>query len=161
MEKRRNPKEQFLLFFHNIFNISQLQESNYILIYEMWLVILFFPQYRKSDMSSRGSRGTDISKYFRESLGDNESRLYSFYLYEGQRKENLPLKYSVFHYQQISAEWKYPWHSVPVNKQTEWKCATTLVKRALSPKKNMRECTLWHTWSIVLDKDIFFNTKNC
>ena len=40
-------------FFCNIFNRS-LQESKYILINEMWVFDLFFPQFCKSDMSRYG-----------------------------------------------------------------------------------------------------------
>ena len=68
------PKEQFLLF-STIFSVYlYFQESNYIFIYEMWLFELFF--FLKS--ANLICRDTDISKYFRESLGlrDNESRLY-------------------------------------------------------------------------------------
>ena len=68
------PKEQFLLF-STIFSVYlYFQGSNYIFIYEMWLFELFF--FLKS--ANLICRDTDISKYFRESLGlrDNESRLY-------------------------------------------------------------------------------------
>ena len=43
----------------------------------MLLFDLFFPKFCKSD-----SRGTDISKYFREFIGlrDNESRLYNLFV---------------------------------------------------------------------------------
>ena len=67
------PKEQFLLF-STIFSIYfQLQESNYIYICKMWLFDLFF-----HNSANLICRSTNISKYFRESLGirDNESRLY-------------------------------------------------------------------------------------
>ena len=67
------PKEQFLLF-STIFSVYlYFQESNYIFIYEMWLFELFF--FKSANLICRD---TDISKYFRESLGlrDNESQLY-------------------------------------------------------------------------------------
>ena len=66
------PEEQSPLF-HNIFNIS-LKESNYILICEMWLFDLFFPQFCKSAMSMYG-----YLEVFQRSLGhrDNESLLYT------------------------------------------------------------------------------------
>ena len=67
-------KEQFLLF-STIFSVYlYFQESNYIFICEMWLFeLLFF--LRSANLICRD---TDISKYFRESLGlrDNENRLY-------------------------------------------------------------------------------------
>ena len=66
------PKEQFLLF-STIFSIYlYLQESNYILICEMWLFNLFF-----LISANLICQGMDISKYFRESLGlqDNDSQL--------------------------------------------------------------------------------------
>ena len=54
-------------------NISNLRESNYVYICEMWLFDLFF-------LSSANliCRDTDISKYLKQTLGirDNESRLY-------------------------------------------------------------------------------------
>ena len=69
------PKEQFLLFY-TIFSVYlYFQESNYIFICEIWLFDLsFFPL----NSANLICRDTDISKYFRESLGlrDNESRLY-------------------------------------------------------------------------------------
>ena len=60
------PKEQLLPYLY-------LQESNYIFICEMWFFDLFFLNF-----ANLICRDTDISKYFRESLGllDNESRLY-------------------------------------------------------------------------------------
>ena len=66
------PKEQFLRF-STIFSIY-LQESNYVYICEMWLLDLFF-----LNSVNLICRGTDISKYFRQSLGirDNENRLYT------------------------------------------------------------------------------------
>ena len=68
------PKEQFLLF-STIFSIYlYFQESNYIFICEMWLFDLpFF-----LNPANLICRDTDISKYFRKSLGlrDKESRLY-------------------------------------------------------------------------------------
>ena len=73
------PKEQFLLF-STIFSVYlYFQESNYIFVCEMWLFDLFF--FLKSANLIR--RDTDISKYFRESLGlrDNENRLYFFSTY--------------------------------------------------------------------------------
>ena len=40
---------------HNIFHTYfKLKESNYIVICELWLFELFFPQYYKSDMSKYG-----------------------------------------------------------------------------------------------------------
>ena len=39
---------------HNIFNISLTSGVNYILIYEMWLYDLFYPQFCKFDMSKYG-----------------------------------------------------------------------------------------------------------
>ena len=66
------PKEQFLLF-STIFSVYLFfQESNYILICEMWLFYLSF--FLNSE--NLICQDTDISKYFRESLRDNESRLY-------------------------------------------------------------------------------------
>ena len=68
------PKGQFLLF-STIFSVYlDFQESNYILICEMWLFDLSF----YLNYANLICRDTDISKYFRESLGlrDNESRLY-------------------------------------------------------------------------------------
>ena len=48
-------KEEKLLHFSTIFSIYlKLQESNYILISEMWLFALFFLQFCKSDMSRYG-----------------------------------------------------------------------------------------------------------
>ena len=70
------PKEQFLLF-STIFSVYlYFQESNYIFICEMWLFDLSF--FLNSANLIR--RNTDISKYFRESLGlrDNESQLYKY-----------------------------------------------------------------------------------
>ena len=76
------PKEQFLLF-STIFSIYfQLQESNYIYICKMWLFDLFF-----HNSANLICRSTDISKYFRESLGirDNESQLYlDVYLFDSR-----------------------------------------------------------------------------
>ena len=74
MEKRRNCSLGAISpLFHNIFNISLTQESNYIFIYETWLSYLFFLK-----SANPICRGTDLSKYFRESLGlrDNESGEY-------------------------------------------------------------------------------------
>ena len=62
-------------FFSTIFSIYlQLQESKYISICEMWLFDLFF--FLKS--ANLIYQGTDVSKYFWETLGlrDNEIRLY-------------------------------------------------------------------------------------
>ena len=60
--------------FHNISAYLYFQESNYIFICEMWLFDLSF--FLNSE--NLICRDTDISKYFKESLGlrDNESRLY-------------------------------------------------------------------------------------
>ena len=69
------PKEQFLLF-STIFSVYlYFQESNYIFICEMWLFDLSF----LLNSANLICQDTDISKYFRESLGlrDNESRLIS------------------------------------------------------------------------------------
>ena len=68
-------KEQFFLF-STIFSVYlYFKDSNYIFICEMWLFDSSF------FLSSANliCRDTDISKYFRESLGlrDNESRLYN------------------------------------------------------------------------------------
>ena len=66
--------EQFLLF-STIFSVYiYFQESNYVFICEMWLFDLFF----SLDSANLICRDTDISKYFRESLGlrDNEIRQY-------------------------------------------------------------------------------------
>ena len=76
-------KEQFLLF-STIFSVYlYFQESNSTFICEMWLFDLSF----FLNSANLICRDTDISKYFRESLGlrDNESRLYidevtSFYI---------------------------------------------------------------------------------
>ena len=68
------PEEQFLLF-STIFSVYlYFQVSNYIFICEMWLFDLSF----FLNSANLISRDTDISKYFRESLGlrDDESRLY-------------------------------------------------------------------------------------
>ena len=68
------PKEKFLLF-STIFSVYlYLQESNYIFICEMWLFVLSF----SLNSANLICRDTDISKYFRESIGlrDNESRQY-------------------------------------------------------------------------------------
>ena len=70
------PKEQFLLF-SKIFSVYlYFQESNYIILFicEMWLFDLSF----FLNSANLICRDTDISKYFRESLGlrDNESRQY-------------------------------------------------------------------------------------
>ena len=68
------PKEQFLLF-STIFSVYlYFQDSNYIFICEMWLFDLSF----FLNSANLICRDTDISKYFRESLGlqDNESPLY-------------------------------------------------------------------------------------
>ena len=49
MEKRRNLSERAVsqdLFFRLLSTYLKLHESNCILIYEMWLFDLFFPQYR-------------------------------------------------------------------------------------------------------------------
>ena len=78
MEKRRNCSLGSLgaisPLFHNIFNIS-LASRVQLLIYLLNVVvqIIFF-----LNSATLICRGTDISKYFRESLGirDNESRLY-------------------------------------------------------------------------------------
>ena len=70
------PKEQFLLI-STIFSVYlYFQESNYIFICEMWLFDLSF----FLNSANLICRDTDISKYFRESLGlrDNESRLYMY-----------------------------------------------------------------------------------
>ena len=66
------PKEQFLLF-STIFSIYLTPGVKLrIYICEMWLFDLFF-----LNSANLICRGTDISKYFRQSLGirDNESRL--------------------------------------------------------------------------------------
>ena len=71
MKKKKKKKKRVLLF-STIFSIYLLlQEPNYIFICEMWLFGLFFS-------AVLICRGTDISKYVRESLGlrNNENRLY-------------------------------------------------------------------------------------
>ena len=68
------PKEQFLLF-STIFSVYlYFQESNYIFICEMCLSDFSF----FLNSANLIYRDTDISKYFRESIGlrDNESRPY-------------------------------------------------------------------------------------
>ena len=68
------PQEQFLLF-STIFSVYlYFQESNYIFICEICLFDLSF----LLNNANLICQDTDISKYFRESLGlpDNESRLY-------------------------------------------------------------------------------------
>ena len=68
------PKEQFLLFPTIFLVYLYFNESNYIFFCEMWLFELSI--FLKS--AHLICRDTDISKYFRKSLGlrDNESRLY-------------------------------------------------------------------------------------
>ena len=66
--------------FHNIFNISltsRVQKHTYIFV-KCGCSNYFF-----LNSANLICRGTDISKYFRESLGirDNESRLYIVYIY--------------------------------------------------------------------------------
>ena len=79
MEKRRNCsyKGAISLLFHNILNIQYISLTSYYICLLNVVVRIIFPQFCKSDI-----RGTDISKYFRKSLGirDNESRLYFTYL---------------------------------------------------------------------------------
>ena len=62
--------------FHNSFNIhiSYVKESNYIRIWDIWLLDFFF------NSGNLICRSTGISLYFRESLGvrDNKSRLIEF-----------------------------------------------------------------------------------
>ena len=80
---------------HNIFNIYlQLQESNYVYICEMWLFDLFI-----LNSANLLCRGTDISKYFRQSLGlrDNESRLYMPFLQYTEQNRTEQKFYSKFH----------------------------------------------------------------
>ena len=67
------PKEQFLLF-HNIFNLFLTSEVK-LHIHLLNMVVRFIFFFTSATLIFRG---TDISKFFRESLGirDNESRLY-------------------------------------------------------------------------------------
>ena len=75
MEKRRNcSKGAISPLFHNIFNISlTLKVQLHIYLLNVVNRISFSP-----NSANLICRSTDISKYFRESLGirDNESRLY-------------------------------------------------------------------------------------
>ena len=68
------PMEQFLLFSTIFSGYLYFQESNYIFICEMWSFDLSF----FLNSANLICQDTDISKYFRESLGlrDKESRLY-------------------------------------------------------------------------------------
>ena len=69
-------KEQFLLFFHNIFSIHCI--SNFKSPVTNIFVKCGCSKYIFLNSANLICRGTDISKYFIESLGfrDNESRLY-------------------------------------------------------------------------------------
>ena len=75
VEKRRNCSLGAVApLFHNIFNISLTQESNYIFIL-LEVVVRFIVFLSSANLICRS---TDIAKCFIESLGfrDNESRLY-------------------------------------------------------------------------------------
>ena len=67
------PKEPFLLFSHNIFNISLTSRV------QLQIHLLNAVRFIFSSSANLICQNTDISKYFRESLGirDNESRLYN------------------------------------------------------------------------------------
>ena len=85
------PQEQFLLF-STIFSVYlYFQESNYIFICELWLFDLSF----FLNSVNLICRDTDISNYFRESLGlrDDESRLY---IQKGASRKSSDLFRSVF-----------------------------------------------------------------
>ena len=73
------PKEQFLLF-STLFYIYIFLTSGVKLHIHLLIVVVQFIVFLT--LSTLICRGTDISKYFNESLGsrDNESRLY-FYLF--------------------------------------------------------------------------------
>ena len=80
VEKRRMLLRSNFSSFHNIFNIS-LTSRVQLHIYARIFVKCGCANYFILNSANLICRGTDISKYFRESLGirDNESRLYLLY----------------------------------------------------------------------------------
>ena len=68
-----SPMDQYILFSHSIFNISQKSGVRLHINYVICLFDLFFLY-----SANLICRGTNISKYFRESLRDNENWLYFF-----------------------------------------------------------------------------------
>ena len=100
------PEEQFLLF-STIFSIYLLTSGVKLHIHLLIVVVRFIVFLTSANLICRG---TDISKYSRESLGlrDNESRLYVH-----RNKAPIQLDQSLFHdFMILCLDWNHCYYSM-------------------------------------------------